>query len=122
MVADAAIVDCVSDPCGGLDKDPAAGKFELRDLAWGAYTIAETKAPPGYIGGATFDIVVNAANAGTVIVHGAVENTQQNGVAIPLTGGMSTLMYTLAGSGIGFLALLLGLAYWRRVRRPVEVS
>lgn len=66
--------------------------------------------------------MVNAANAGTVIVHGAVENTQQNGVAIPLTGGMSTLMYTLAGSGIGFLALLLGLAYWRRVRRPVEVS
>ncbi|MBC9928638.1 MULTISPECIES: SpaA isopeptide-forming pilin-related protein [unclassified Leucobacter] len=122
VVADAAIVDCVSDPCGGLDKDPAAGKFELRDLAWGAYTIAETKAPPGYIGGATFDILVNAANAGTVIVHGAVENTQQNGVAIPLTGGMSTLMYTLAGSGIGFLALLLGLAYWRRVRRPVEVS
>lgn len=113
------IIDCVSAPCSGPDKDPAVGKFELQGLSWGSYTVTETKAPPGYQGGASFPVVVTGANAGTVIAVGQVTNDQQNGVALPLTGGMSSEMFTLWGTGIGLLAALMSVVYWRRFRRPV---
>lgn len=111
--------DCEVAPCSGPDKDPAAGKFELQGLSWGSYTVTETVAPPGYQGGASFTFAVNGANAGTVIVHGAVTNAQQQGVALPLTGGMSSDMFTLWGTGIALLAALMGVAYWRRFRGVV---
>ncbi len=113
------ISDCVSAPCSGPDMDPAVGKFELRDLSWGSYTVTETKAPPGYQGGASFPVVVTGANAGTIIAAGSILNDQQNGVALPLTGGMSTELFTLWGTGIGLLAALMSVVYWRRFRRPV---
>jgi len=34
---------------GELDTDEAVGQFEVTDLAWGDYTITETRAPDGYV-------------------------------------------------------------------------
>ncbi|WP_210602604.1 SpaA isopeptide-forming pilin-related protein [Brevibacterium oceani] len=34
---------------GELDADEAAGQFEVTDLAWGDYTMTETRAPEGYV-------------------------------------------------------------------------
>ncbi|WP_300683637.1 SpaA isopeptide-forming pilin-related protein [Nocardioides sp.] len=34
---------------GSGDEDPAAGAFKVSGLAWGSYTLSETKAPAGYI-------------------------------------------------------------------------
>lgn len=35
--------------CTGLDKDPIAGKFRVEPLAYGDYSLIETKAPEGYV-------------------------------------------------------------------------
>lgn len=120
-LTEVAIIDCTSAPCLGPDKDPVAGQFELEDLAWGAYTVIETKAPPGYIGGSQFTFTVDATNAGTVIVKGEFENEQQPGVALPLTGGLGSDIFNVAGAGIALLALVLGAAYAYRLRRIPEV-
>jgi uncharacterized surface anchored protein len=116
-----AIVDCTSAPCTGPDMDPLAGQFELEDLAWGSYTVTETKAPPGYIGGVEFTFTVDAQNAGTVIDKGDFENEQQPGVALPLTGGLGSDIFNIAGAGIALLALILAAAYAIRLRRIPEV-
>lgn len=34
---------------GENDKDPAKGKLKLSGVAWGTYTLKETKAPAGYV-------------------------------------------------------------------------
>lgn len=99
-----AILDCASAPCNGPDKDPVAGQFKLEGLAWGSYTVVETKAPPGYVGGASFTLKVDAQNAGTVIDKGAFENEHQAGVALPLTGGLGRDFYTLLGFGVLLVA------------------
>lgn len=116
-----AIVDCTSAPCDGPDIDPLAGQFELEGLAWGSYTVTETQAPPGYVGGAEFTFIVNGANAGTVIDKGDFENEQQSGVALPLTGGLGSDIFNIAGIGIALLALILAAAYAIRLRRVPEV-
>ncbi|WP_435910100.1 SpaA isopeptide-forming pilin-related protein [Leucobacter sp. W1478] len=120
-VTEVAIVDCTSAPCLGPDVDPAAGQFELEELAWGSYTVTETKAPPGYIGGAEFTFTVEALNAGTVIDKGEFENEQQPGVALPLTGGLGSDIFNIAGLGIALFALLFGATYAYRLRRTPEV-
>ncbi|MGQ0408059.1 SpaA isopeptide-forming pilin-related protein [Leucobacter sp. W1153] len=120
-VTEVAIVDCTSAPCLGPDVDPAAGQFELEELAWGSYTVTETKAPPGYIGGAEFTFTVEALNAGTVIDKGEFENEQQPGVALPLTGGLGSDIFSIAGLGIALFALLFGATYAYRLRRTPEV-
>nr|WP_227993981.1 SpaA isopeptide-forming pilin-related protein [Pseudactinotalea sp. HY160] len=73
-----AITDCVgNDPnaCTGADQDPAEGQFKLTGLAWGDYTVDETKAPDGYVGTATFTFTIDANNAGTIISQGNITNT-----------------------------------------------
>ena len=60
-----------------MDKDSAAGKFRLENLAWGSYTVTETKAPAGHQltnPAQSFTFTVDAANAGTVINGGKVVN------------------------------------------------
>ena len=101
--------------------DPLAGQFELEDLAWGSYTVTETKAPPGYIGGVEFTFTVDAQNAGTVIDKGDFENEQQPGVALPLTGGLGSDIFNIAGVGIALLALILAATFAIRLRRIPEV-
>ena len=76
------VVDCVganqpSQAACNVDKDSAAGKFRLENLAWGSYTVTETKAPAGHQltnPAQSFTFTVDAANAGTVINGGKVVN------------------------------------------------
>ena len=111
------VTDCTGSPCTGLDTDATAGRFALAGLAWGSYTATETTAPPGYVGGATFTFAVNAANAGTVIDRGAIANTPQPGVALPLSGGSSTDAFMIAGGGTAAIAAIVAVLVWRRTRR-----
>lgn len=76
------IIDCVAAPCTGLDQDPVAGQFELENLAWGSYTVTETKAPEGHSGGNSFMFTVNASNAGTTIALGQFENPRLLGAVV----------------------------------------
>ncbi|MEJ6488326.1 SpaA isopeptide-forming pilin-related protein [Leucobacter sp. USCH14] len=100
------ITDCTSAPCTGPDVDPELGAFALEGLDWGDYTVTETEAPPGYVGGAEFAFAVTAENAGTIIDRGAITNAQQPGVALPLTGGLGSQLFTLGGLGIAAAAIL----------------
>lgn len=102
----ATIQDCESDPCTGLDQDPAKGAFKLEGLAWGTYTVKETLAPEGYDGDAEFTFTVGQANAGTTIEKGDFENYRKVASAAwlktddfddsPLAGSE----WTLAGPGV----------------------
>ena len=117
------VTDCIASSaaaCAGPDQDPAAGQFSLQNLAWGSYTLTETKAPPGYqIGGEPFRFTVTPQNAGSVQALGARINAQQPGVTIPLTGGLSASGYLLGGGGILAITMMAGVATWawRRNRR-----
>lgn len=73
-----AVEDCVAASvaaCTGPDQDPVAGRFLLKDLAAGGYTVTETRAPTGYIGSAGFSFTVDATSAMQVIDKGAQANT-----------------------------------------------
>ena len=102
----AAITDCTRAPCTGPDTDPKTGSFALDGLDWGDYTVTETQAPPGYVGRAEFTFTVTAENAGTTIDRGPISNAQQPGVALPLTGGLGSQLFTLGGLGIAAAAIL----------------
>lgn len=44
------ITDCTSAPCAaGGDQNPTPGRFELRDVPYGTYSLQELKAPDGYV-------------------------------------------------------------------------
>jgi LPXTG-motif cell wall-anchored protein len=117
------IVDCVEETaadCEGSDQDPDAGEFLLEDLHWGSYTVTETKAPPGYVADATFTFTVTYGTAGTVIDKGDQTNAQQAPVELPMTGGLSTDLFT--GLGIGIVALAAAGYWWIRTRRKSGVA
>ena len=107
------VVDCVAAGCSGADKDSVAGQFRLEGLAWGTYTLTETKAPPGYLLDTTpHTFTVDAANAGRAIPLGAYTNQAVTPPTIPLTGGVSRDAYLIAGS----LILLIGAAAFGLLR------
>ncbi|KWR72165.1 hypothetical protein RN04_07820 [Arthrobacter sp. W1] len=110
------VTDCMAEGCTGPDIDPAKGKFALANLEWGNYTLQETTAPPGYIKDETsheFDVTGDALD----IELAAITNEQQDGPALPLTGGIGRDQIYLIGGGI----LVLGLGIWGaqafRIRR-----
>ncbi len=110
------IVDCVANSdteCSGHDKDHRAGYFSVGGLAWGSYTLVETKAPAGYLIDATERPIVISATALQVSV-GAIVNEQQDVPSLPLTGGIGRDGF-LIGGGIALL-LAGGLFLWRRRR------
>ncbi|MCE4026719.1 hypothetical protein LXM50_12135 [Microbacterium sp. Au-Mic1] len=112
------VKDCTTAPCAGPDLDPAPGAFRLDKLAWGTYSAKETLAPAGYIAAGSFTFTVNAANAGTTLDIGAQPNEQQPGAVLPLTGGVGSDAFLLAGGAIVFAALaLLGILRLRRSTR-----
>lgn len=112
------VKDCTAAPCAGPDLDPAPGAFGLDKLAWGTYSAKETLAPAGYIAAGSFTFTVNAANAGTTLDIGAQPNEQQPGAVLPLTGGVGSDAFLLAGGAIVFAALaLLGILRLRRSTR-----
>ncbi|MEV7769512.1 hypothetical protein [Microbacterium sp. NPDC086615] len=112
------VVDCVSSPCTGLDKDPAPGAFRLDALAWGSYTATETRAPAGYIAAGSLAFTVTAANAGTTQNLGPQTNEQQPGARLPLTGGVGADTFLIAGLGTltGATVIAISLILRRRLR------
>ena len=72
------------------------GKFEVTGLAYGDYTLEETKAPTGYNlrSDVNFDVDKNsyAATAATI--------TNSPTLMLPQTGGMGTIVFTVVGLGL----------------------
>lgn len=112
------IEDCVEAPCTGFeDQDPAGGQFKIEGLAWGSYTLVETKTPPGHLLDTTeHDFSVTVDNVSAVIDLGDIENVPATPPTIPLTGGIGTDQVLLAGAILLALALFGGIALQRRHR------
>ncbi|MGO1317042.1 MAG: DUF7507 domain-containing protein, partial [Cellulomonadaceae bacterium] len=96
---------------GTNDADPADGSFLVTDLAWGTYTLTETKAPAGYLVG-QFDVppfTIDATH--TTVALNAVENTKAvPGLVVkkssdPASGERvkpgQTITYTVVASNTG---------------------
>lgn len=98
------------------DGDPADGAFRVEGLTWGNYTLVETKAPAGYQRLDTeFSFTIDGAHLQAVINEGhAIVNKQQVPPSLPLTGGLGTDSFLLAGGGLLALAGVGGLIHRRR--------
>lgn len=115
------VVDCTSAVCpagAGLDQDPDPGRFLLTRLAWGSYTLTESRAPVGYVADATRTFTIGPADGEVGVLDefslGGIENEQQDVPALPLTGGLSTDSFLFLGAGLLTLAGLAGLIHRRR--------
>ncbi|WP_257478977.1 SpaA isopeptide-forming pilin-related protein [Acidipropionibacterium jensenii] len=118
------ITDCTTSTCptGDLkDQDPAPGKFKLSNLSWGSYTLTEAKAPMGYVLDTTShtftvgpDVTKNQVGVPGPTSIGDFTNTQAKVPVLPLTGGMSTDAFLIAG---GAALAAAGLAGWWSRRR-----
>ncbi len=114
------VTDCVALPCTGPDTDPAKGRFTVEGLDWGSYTLAETKAPPGFALDTTaWPFTIAAADLGHVFGD-PFENEKQDVPLIPLTGGMGEHQFLIAGAGL--LASLLVLVEVRRRRTSLSTT
>jgi LPXTG-motif cell wall-anchored protein len=113
-----AVKDCTANPCTGTnDTDARAGYISVGGLAWGTYTLTETKAPAGYV----LDTTPRTATVGAIsltVTVGAIKNTQQTVPALPLTGGIGADSYLIAGGALTGLALALAGLHLLRRRRP----
>lgn len=108
-----AITDCTEEGCAGPDLDPRAGHFMLEDLKWGNYTLTETLAPPGYKLGENPSIDFTVAGDELQVELAAVVNEQQEGPALPLTGGIGRDHVYLLGGTLLTLGLgALGTRFW----------
>lgn len=101
------------------DGDPADGAFRVEGLTWGNYTLVETKAPAGYQRLDTeFSFTIDGAHLQAVINEGhAIVNKQQVPPSLPLTGGLGTDSFLLAGGGLLALAGIGGWIHRRRSQR-----
>ncbi len=117
------VTDCVAAStaaCAGADQDPAAGKFKVAGLTYGAYTLVETKAPVGFVLPATpTSIKFTISTDGTVVALDPIPNTMQTVPNIPLTGGRGTDEFLLLG---GVLLALSGVGAWVARRRSRDTS
>ncbi len=97
-----AVTDCVeetADECTAADVNPEAGRFEVRGLTIGDYQLAETTAPAGYRLLSPIDIAVFDD-----IAYGDIVNTQVEVPALPLTGGVGTMVFWGLTGGLGAVA------------------
>lgn len=111
------IEDCVTSEaskCSGVDKDPKAGGFQLTGLAWGTYTLVETKAPAGFVRDETKHAFTVGGESPAKIMWdlGQITNEQREGLDLPLTGGTGTQTFLLGGGAV--LLAALGIVGWRR--------
>lgn len=101
----------------GLDTDPVAGAFEIANLGWGSYTLTETKAPAGYYlsdSPPSFTFTIDAEHL-VFAPANPVENQKMQVPGVPITGGLGSDAFTIAGSAFLLVALaLLGMARRRR--------
>lgn len=114
------IKDCVADSaaaCLGPDLNPVAGELQVGGLAWGDYTLRETRAPAGYQLDATeHQFTIGGGTTLQLVVHlDPIVNEQQPAFTLPLTGGTGSSPYLMAGGGLLSLAVLLGA--WVVVRK-----
>ena len=119
------------------DSDSEAGKFMLKQLPWGEYTLVETAAPKGYTPKAeetaftvgptkaeTGDAAHNQTSSGAmqrvnlvIDLGGIVNQKTVIATAIPMTGGDWTGRDILAvGGGLALLAGICAMA-WKHSRR-----
>lgn len=101
----------------GVDTDPVAGEFEIANLGWGSYTLTETKAPAGYYlsdSPPSFTFTIDAEHL-VFAPDNPVENQKMQVPGVPITGGLGSDAFTIAGSAFLLVALvLLGMARRRR--------
>ena len=71
------------------------GKFEVTGLAYGNYTLEETKAPTGYNLRADVNFTVGL---GSYAVASTATITNAPTLTLPSTGGMGTIVFTVIGS------------------------
>ncbi|GAA1845524.1 DUF5979 domain-containing protein [Microbacterium koreense] len=101
------VLDCIEEPCAdGGDSDPLPGRFSIDDLTPGSYRLVEVSAPAGYVLDTTPHTAVIGADGG-VFDLGEIVNDPQAVPAIPLTGGLGTDHYLMAGGALALLAALL---------------
>ncbi|QJC21259.1 CshA/CshB family fibrillar adhesin-related protein [Arcanobacterium buesumense] len=115
------ISDCTSEPCTGPDKDPQAGVYKLTDILLGSYQLTETEAPAGFTkleAPITFTVAAKDLANGKDL--GSIKNTKITASflpSLPMSGGMSTVIFTMFGLGTVALAVLLGvIAFRKKVR------
>jgi LPXTG-motif cell wall-anchored protein len=105
-----AVTDNTGQPgYSGLDQDASAGKLQVANLAQGSYTLAQTKAPAGFIAAASRGVTLN--KGGTTGV-GAVSNQQISAITLPNTGSRQASLLT----SLALTALLGALVLARRTR------
>lgn len=93
------IEDCVAESesgCAGLDKDPTAGKFAVKDLPLGWYRLVETKAPLGFLKDET-EHYVEITNEKRTVEIGQIKNELVDTQTLPKTGGMGVLPLIVLG-------------------------
>lgn len=117
------VVDCVAvsaDQCPGgvfADIDPAAGSFKATGLAWNdaeKYSLQERTAPAGYQLDATVHEFPITSGALDYVFGIAFTNRPREGLSLPLTGGMGTDTFLLAGGALLAVAAAGAVALRRR--------
>lgn len=120
------------------DKDASATQFKFTGLAEGTYVIEETKVPNGYAKADDITFKVTATNEleaasgktkylGNFTYSNNADNTNTTntlnvknyaGAALPGTGGMGTILFTVGGAAIVLLAGTMFVIYMKK--RKVE--
>lgn len=103
---------------GENDADPAVGTLKVTGLAWGEYSLVESKAPAGYVADLkpqSFDVKADALT----LDLGKIVNKQRTPPTLPLTGGMSTDAFVLGGVTLMMLSAGLAVALRRRMHTRV---
>lgn len=104
---------------GENDANPNGGEFVISKLPAGRYTLTETKAPLGYELGNTaksFEITPADIANGTLDLGEIVNQPVVSGAlpSIPLSGGMSTFIFTAFGAAVLALAAAVGIPAIKR--------
>jgi uncharacterized repeat protein (TIGR01451 family)/LPXTG-motif cell wall-anchored protein len=78
------------------DADARTGHFKAAGLAWGTWTLTETKAPAGYTVDTTIHTVV-VDGSHLSVDAGTFADAQHSRVVLPLTGGRSAVLFAVLG-------------------------
>ncbi len=113
------VVDCVSGSCASMnDKDNRPGYFSVTGLAWGNWTLTETRAPAGYALDSTPHNFSITAAATTYTFSNTFVNVEVPGPNLPLTGGLlGRDFFGMLGAGVFVFGLGTVAALQLRKRR-----